>query len=50
MERPPRPKRKPETRPVDEKHGPKLGRADHAGHPGERQNLDAKTDSEDEHA
>jgi len=52
-----RPKRRPETKPIDEKHeedrrhkvGPNLGRADDAGHPGGRQDLDAKTESEDEH-
>ena len=58
MECAPRPKRKPDTKPIDEKHendrrhkrGPNLGRADDAGHPGGQQNLDAKTESEDEHA
>lgn len=57
MERGPRPKRKPETKPIDEKHvdtrratpGPNRGRADDAGHPGGRQDLDAKTEFEDEH-
>ena len=57
MEHAPRPKRRPETRPIDEKHeeesrhkrGSNLGRVDDAGHPGGQQDLDAKTESEDEH-
>ncbi len=54
MERKPRPKRRPEPTLPDEEHietaGPKLGRAEDAGHPGGAQDLKAKGDTEEEHA
>jgi hypothetical protein len=52
----PRPgsKRKPKTTPPDEEHrettAPDLGRADDSGHPGGAPDLDAKSDTEAEHA
>ena len=47
-------KRKPKTTPPDEEHrettGPDLGRTDDAGHRGQAPELEAKSDTKEEHA